>query len=158
MSYEKFKYGVIVKVSEAYRNDEVNAENGTTPLAVVESVPSDNEELVVIQYNNGVFDAVPQSELDLFKGETKTISLPCFGIVILIDFDELNRPISGDIDSTGLKNEDNGREDEQYNAAIYGIEQLVLAHAMAEIDVTSPQYIQGLETVINLCMDNYLNI
>ena len=149
----KFKKGIIVRVSEAYLTDEVNEKQKTTKIAKVLSEPSDDEELVVIKYQNDFLDYVPQSELEIFTGETKTIVLP-FGIEIEIDFDEENRPISGNIISSELKTENDFLEDNLYNASMDGIESMVLAHAMAEIDVTTPNYIEGLETAIDSCANN----
>lgn len=87
--------------------------------------------------------------------ETKEIKLPCFGIVVTIDYDEENRPISGNITSTDLKTEHEDEEDELYNAGMDAIESMVLAHAMAEVDITSNGYIEGLETAVNACANNF---
>jgi len=35
---------------------------------------------------------------------------------------------------------------DEYNAAIDGLESLILAHACAGIDITSPAYLEGIET------------
>lgn len=89
----------------------------------------------------------------------KTIKIPTWGIVIDIELDEENRPIGGNITSDLHEDfediEEPTTEELQYDACIDAIESLVLAHAMAEIDVTTPQYIQGLETAINACANNY---
>jgi hypothetical protein len=37
----------------------------------------------------------------------------------------------------------------QYNAAIDGLEALILAHACAGVDVESPAYVEGIETAVN---------
>ena len=83
---------------------------------------------------------------------TKVIELPIGGIVVTIDYDELNRPISGNIIHTDLKA--NEEEDELFNAAMDGILSLILAHAMGEIDITSNGYIEGLDTAIDSCANN----
>ena len=85
----------------------------------------------------------------------KEIKLPIGGIVITIDYDEDGRPISGNIVDTDLKTEHNDPEDELYNAAMDGVLSMVLAHAMAEVDVTSSGYIEGLETAIDACANNF---
>jgi len=36
----------------------------------------------------------------------------------------------------------------QFNAAIDGLESLILAHACAGVDVESPAYIEGVETAV----------
>jgi len=77
------------------------------------------------------------------------IKLPIGDIVIEIEVDSLERPIGGSISSKLHEG------DELYDACMDAIESLVLAHAMAEIDVTSSGYIEGLETAINSCANNY---
>ena len=37
----------------------------------------------------------------------------------------------------------------QYNAAIDGLESLILAHACAGVDVESPAYVEGIETAVD---------
>lgn len=86
---------------------------------------------------------------------TKVIKLPIGGIVVTINYDEENRPIAGTIVDTELRTEHNDEEDELYNASMEGITSMVLAHAMAEIDITSKGYIEGLETAINACANNF---
>lgn len=83
---------------------------------------------------------------------TKTIELPIGKIVITVDYDDLNRPISGNI-THDLKGDEED-EDTEFNAAMDGISSLVLAHAMAEIDVESKGYIEGLDTAISACESN----
>ena len=73
MKKSEIKIGIEVNVSETYRNDEVNANNETTPIATVLSKPTDNEELVLIVYKNGIIDYVPQSELTASKRPIKSI-------------------------------------------------------------------------------------
>lgn len=86
---------------------------------------------------------------------TKEIKLPIGGIIVTIDYDDENRPISGSIIHSELKAEKEDPEDELYNAAIDGIASMILAHAMAEIDIQSNGYIEGLETAIESCSNNF---
>ncbi len=81
----------------------------------------------------------------------KQIIIPIYNIVINIVTDEEKISISGNI--TSELHED-GEDDELYNAAMDGIESMILAHAIAGIDVTSPAYIQGIETAVNACANN----
>jgi hypothetical protein len=77
------------------------------------------------------------------------IKLPIFGIVVtLIDG-------GGSITSTDLQTEHHDEEDEEYNAAMDGIESLILAHACAGIDITTPAYLQGIETAVSACANQY---
>lgn len=61
----KFKNGLRVKVSECYLQDEVCQNTETTSNATICSTPQDEEELVMIQYDNGFLDIVPQYILEL---------------------------------------------------------------------------------------------
>ena len=85
----------------------------------------------------------------------KEITLPVGGITIKLVHDENNIPIRGDIFHTELKTKHEDEEDELYNAAMDGIISLVLAHAMANIDVTTPNYIGGLRVAIEACANNF---
>lgn len=64
-----FKYGDNVKVAECYLNDEVSEPHRSdmSETAIVSSEPSDDEELVSIQYESGLIDFVPQDILEIIK-------------------------------------------------------------------------------------------
>jgi hypothetical protein len=79
----------------------------------------------------------------------KTIKLR-YGIVI-----ELYDNGSGTITSTDLKTEHNDPEDELYNAAMDGIESMILAHAISGVDVTAPEYLEGITTAVDSCAQNF---
>jgi len=79
----------------------------------------------------------------------KEFKLPCFGIIVKV----VNG--SGSITSTDLKIEHNNEKDELYNAAIDAIESMILAHACAGIDINTPEYIEGIETAVNSCANNF---
>ena len=79
---------------------------------------------------------------------SKEIKLPCFGIIVNVDDG------AGAISSTDLKTEHNDEEDELYNSAMDGIESIILAHACAGVDITTPEYIEGIETAVNSCANN----
>ena len=70
----------------------------------------------------------------------KTIKLPCFGIEINVDGE--GGSINSDLHE---ENEDN------YNIAMDALESLILAHAVAGIDVASPAYLEGIETAVQAC-------
>jgi hypothetical protein len=63
--YKKFKVGTKVKVAECYLKDEATQHTSTSEIATVFSEPSDNEELVGIQYESNVIDYVPQDILEI---------------------------------------------------------------------------------------------
>jgi hypothetical protein len=82
------------------------------------------------------------------------IKLPCFNITVSI----ING--GGSISSSLEEPCDCGRADPgwcprcSYNDAVDGIESLILAHACAGIDITTPAYIEGIETAVQACAEN----
>ncbi|MBN2579382.1 MAG: hypothetical protein JXB10_10355 [Pirellulales bacterium] len=83
------------------------------------------------------------------RGKLREIRLPCHGIAIRLHRENSpDRPGSGSITSD-LKSPGRTAADRLYNAAIDGLESLVLAHACAGIDVKSPAYLEGIETAID---------
>jgi hypothetical protein len=66
-TYKRFKFGAKVSVAECYLNDEVTEafRDEMSATATVSSEPSDNEELVSIQYESGLIDFVPQDILEV---------------------------------------------------------------------------------------------
>jgi hypothetical protein len=78
----------------------------------------------------------------------KEFNLP-YGIVVLV------KDGSGTITSVDLKTQYHDKEDELYNAAMDGIESLILAHACAGVDIESPEYIEGVKTAVEACANNY---
>ena len=64
MKAKDFKQGMKVEVAECYLEDEVTANYNTSKIATVCSEPNDDEELVMIQYERGEIDYVPQNILE----------------------------------------------------------------------------------------------
>jgi hypothetical protein len=78
----------------------------------------------------------------------RKIQLPCYGIILtLVRENGVEKPGSGSIVSDLRAAE--ATANRQYNAAIDGIEALILAHACAGVDVESPAYIEGIETTVD---------
>lgn len=65
--FERFIVGKKVEVADCYLEDEVTANFDTSKIAIIQSEPSDNEELVCIQYESGVIDFVPQYILEVVE-------------------------------------------------------------------------------------------
>lgn len=82
---------------------------------------------------------------------TQVITLPIGNIIITIERDEEMKPTSGTI-THDLVDDD---EDTEFNAAMDGITSMVLAHAMADVDVQSAGYLEGLDTAISACESNF---
>lgn len=62
MKHTDFKVEMEVNVDACYLNDEASPKSATA-TAIVKTEPSDNEELVMVQYEGGDLDYVPQDIL-----------------------------------------------------------------------------------------------
>lgn len=103
---------------------------------------------------------------DTLNAGEKTVKLLCYGIVVSLTDEELhaltpNRWLGGsitsDLQEEEVLNEDGtvaGLDVPIYNAAMDGIESMILGHAMAGIDVSTPAYIEGIETAVQGCANN----
>jgi len=77
----------------------------------------------------------------------RTIRLQCYGITITLGRENgEDKPGSGaitsDLRAAGTAS------NRQFNAAIDGLESLILAHACAGVDVESLAYVEGVETAV----------
>ena len=62
--------------------------------------------------------------------------------------------IESDLKVPEVGDEEDAESNHDYNVATDAIESLVLAHACAGIDVSSPDYLEGLETALEACANN----
>ena len=53
-----------------------------------------------------------------------------------------------------LEEDSDNDDNNDFNCAMDGIESMILAHAVAGIDVDSPAYIEGIETAVDACANN----
>ena len=92
----------------------------------------------------------------------KTIKLPCYGIVVETD-GEGGGSITSDLRETMIfcndpnnlqEQEDERQSFENYNTAMDAIESVILGHARAGIDITTPAYIEGIESAVQVCDSN----
>ena len=94
------------------------------------------------------------------------LTLPCFGIVVTLTPGPkrtvspgtppmLNGSIASNLHSNTHPDLcDDEAEEIAYNHAIDGIEALILGHACAGIDITTPAYLQGVESAVQGVVDN----
>lgn len=75
----------------------------------------------------------------------ETIKLPTFEITITHE----SRDKNGASITSNLKATPETNENMEFNAAMDGVESMVLAHFCAGIDVSSPAYLEGIETAVN---------
>jgi hypothetical protein len=72
----------------------------------------------------------------------RTIETNCFGIVVTLTGEKLP---GGTITSELHDTEETGRDADLYNAAVDGLEAMILAQACAGVDITDPKYLEGIE-------------
>lgn len=80
----------------------------------------------------------------------KIIETDCFGIVVTLTGDKLQGgTITSDLHELGDEPDmDTDPDAHLYGAAMDAIESMVLAHAVAGIDITDPKYLDGIETAV----------
>ncbi|MHC4224770.1 MAG: hypothetical protein ACYSUN_12325 [Planctomycetota bacterium] len=98
----------------------------------------------------------------VFQRMAREMELPCFGIVVTLLPDMTEKGKYGGSIVSNLKeedfkisDEDDNRLRDEYGAAIDGLESLILGHACAGIDITSPAYIEGIETAESAIGNNF---
>lgn len=78
----------------------------------------------------------------------RIIRLPCYGITLTLARENgVEEPGSGSIVSD--LRDPRTAANQHYNAAIDGLESLIVAHACAGVDVESPAYVEGIETAVD---------
>jgi hypothetical protein len=81
------------------------------------------------------------------------IELPCYGIQVMLTYDNSEDQPSGIIKSDVTSANDS--EHPELSAAMDAVESMILAHACAGVDIETPAYIEGIETAINACSNRY---
>ena len=82
----------------------------------------------------------------------KTIELPCYEIKVTLDDQMIG---FGTIESNLQREEPSmSSTGNEYNGSLDAIESLILAHAVAGIDIASPAYVEGIETTIDAIVNN----
>ena len=79
----------------------------------------------------------------------KTIKLPCYGIVVTFAAGE-----SGELRSDLSRGDYSLATDEALVSPFDGIESMILAHAIAGVDIESPAYLEGIETAVEAVSNN----
>jgi len=87
--------------------------------------------------------------------DPKIIKLPCYGIEVILGSPDPENPgayLSGSILSD--LHDDVGPDDESYDAAIDAIESFIMSAACAGIDITTPAFIEAIETTVEAIGNN----
>ena len=85
----------------------------------------------------------------------RTFCLPCFGITVRLDRKNTAKTSGAGMITSDLKGPGKSAGDRFFNAAIDGLESLILAHACAGVDVKSPAYIEGIETAVDAITNHF---
>jgi len=90
--------------------------------------------------------------------QEKTIELPCYGIKVSLTGNGGGSVTSDLHESPEYEADDFDPEDAHgcfdYNNMMEGIEAMILGHAIAGIDITTPAYIEGIESAVQGCANN----
>ena len=78
----------------------------------------------------------------------RTIHLPCFGITVRIGRKNTAKTPGAGTIASKLKGPEKTAAEWLCNAAINGLEALILAHACAGVNIESPAYVEGIETAV----------
>ena len=91
--------------------------------------------------------------------EATVIITDVYGIVVNLTGDgggsitsDLHEFISDD--SSDDSSDDDAEQLADYNNAMNGIESVVLGHAIAGIDITTPAYLEGIESAVQGCANS----
>ena len=84
----------------------------------------------------------------------KRITLPCYGIVV--DVGDGCGNIQSELHETDCDSDRDSLDHElsAYYGAMDGIESMIMAHAIAGVDIETPAYIEGIETAVQGCANN----
>jgi len=82
------------------------------------------------------------------------IRLSCYGIEVALTGHD--GTIKSDLlKNTDIENPKDAVETTELTAAVNALESLILAHAWAGIDINTPAYIEGIETVVDKIFNEY---
>ncbi len=79
------------------------------------------------------------------------LELECFGIVITFEHDDKE---CAQIKST-MKDHPETEENKAFNSGVEAIETMILEHFIVGIDVSSPEYLVGIESAFNSLSHNF---
>jgi hypothetical protein len=86
--------------------------------------------------------------LTTHAGRLRTIRLPCYGITICLNRENTAKAPGHGTITSNLQPAGKAAVEKLFNAAIDGVESLILGHACAGVDVASPAYVEGIETAV----------
>lgn len=85
----------------------------------------------------------------------KEIKLPCHGVIVALTENGEEGTITSDLHEIFLDGNLGGCGNDAYGEGVVrAIENMILGHAIAGIDIESPAYIEGIETAVDSCAQN----
>jgi|TARA_R110000851_G_scaffold63075_2_gene144383 hypothetical protein len=85
----------------------------------------------------------------------KTINLPIYDIVVTITEDGGGAAITSNLKEKAEGDSTEKQSINNFNAAMDGIESIVMAHASTGIDIESDSYLEGIEAAVEGCSNNF---
>ena len=85
----------------------------------------------------------------------REIHLPCFGITVRLDRKNTAKTPGAGTIASNLNGPSSTAAERRFNAAIDGLESLILAHACAGVNIESPAYIEGVETAVEAIVNHF---
>jgi len=97
---------------------------------------------------------MPEGKTDRQRA-AKVFDIGCFGIVVKVSESGVGTIESDLHDPANDPEATNADLCEKYGAAMDAIESIVLAHAVAGIDIAAPAYLEGIETAVGSCANEF---
>ena len=89
------------------------------------------------------------------KRRIQTIHLSCFGIAVRLERKSTAKTPGAGTIASNLNGPSSTAAERRFNAAIDGLESLILAHACAGVNVQSPAYVEGIETAVDAIANHF---
>ena len=80
------------------------------------------------------------------------LEIPKYGIKVEVWLTD-----DGEVDGGTIKSILKRGDNSQHDAAMDGVETMILNHAVEQIDITSESYVKGLDTSVEFIKDTYRN-
>lgn len=100
------------------------------------------------------FQVIPGCDMQGLKERVNTIKLPSYGIVIKVDASG-NATITSELNTKPVYNELLTPIYGAFDAAICTIENMILGHYVAGVDIESPAYLEGIDSIVEFVHNTF---
>lgn len=104
-----------------------------------------------VLHNSGWSGVATVYSFKRIMSKEKVIKIPCYDIVVTLDGEGHGTITSSLHDNNTVMTE----EDVQYHAAIDALESIIMAHAVAGVNIESYAYLEGIEIALNAIGQNF---